>query len=121
MKARTRVAFALLVLLWGSAYLCYKVGLRELKPFTLVTYRLVFASLGMLAIVKYKGTRMPRDRRTWFGLAVIGVVGLAVPFLLVALAEQSVDSAVAAAILATEPLFTVLISHMLLTHDRLTR
>jgi drug/metabolite transporter (DMT)-like permease len=60
-------------------------------------------------------------RASWRQWAVLGIVGNAVPFWLVAWGETHVDSGIAAVAQSTVPLFTVLIGLRFLPHEPLTR
>ena len=51
---------------------------------------------------------------------MLGITNVAIPFFLISWGEQSIDSAVAAILDATVPLFTILIAHYLLRDDRMT-
>jgi drug/metabolite transporter (DMT)-like permease len=60
-------------------------------------------------------------RASWRQWAVLGVIGNAVPFWLVAWGETHVDSGIAAVAQSTVPLFTVLLGLRFLPHEPLTR
>jgi drug/metabolite transporter (DMT)-like permease len=51
---------------------------------------------------------------------LLGITNVAIPFFLISWGEQSIDSAVAAILDATVPLFTILIAHYLLHDDKMT-
>ena len=53
---------------------------------------------------------MPRSARMWTHITVAALFGNAVPYLLFAVAEQTVDSSTAGIINATTPLWTVLLA-----------
>jgi drug/metabolite transporter (DMT)-like permease len=62
----------------------------------------------------------PRNFKEWQPLLLLGIVNVAIPFFLISWGEQSIDSAVAAILDATVPLFTIVIAHFLLHDDRMT-
>jgi drug/metabolite transporter (DMT)-like permease len=120
MKPRHWLVFAFLGIIWSSSFLWIKLALREVGPATLVTYRMVFAALSATLIVLASRRPWPRDIRGWGALAVLGLANLALPNLLISWGEQTIDSAVAAILNATVPLFTTVIAHYWLHDDRMT-
>jgi drug/metabolite transporter (DMT)-like permease len=64
--------------------------------------------------------QLPRSPKDWTPLLVLGITNVAIPFFLISWGEQEIDSAVAAILDATVPLFTILIAHYLLHDDKMT-
>ena len=120
MKLKDWLAFLALGLAWGSSFLWIKIAVQEIGPFTLVALRLLFGVIGLLAIVVYNRPRWPGARRIWWVLVVLGLTNTAVPFVLISWGELFIDSAVAAVLNSTVPLFTMLIAHVFLSDDRIT-
>jgi drug/metabolite transporter (DMT)-like permease len=63
---------------------------------------------------------LPRDLKSWFPLLLLGIINVSVPFFLISWGEQSIDSAVAAILDATVPLFAIVMAHFLLHDDKIT-
>jgi drug/metabolite transporter (DMT)-like permease len=120
LKTKDWAAFIALSLAWGSSFLWIKIGLQELGPITLVALRLLFGILGLLVVVAYTRPKFPDTRRLWLALAVLGIINTALPFMLISWGQQFIDSAVAAILNSTVPLFTMLMAHWYLQDDRLT-
>lgn len=120
MKLKDWLAFLALGLAWGSSFLWIKIAIQEIGPFTLVALRLLFGVVGLLAVVAYSRPRWPGARRLWWVLVVLGLTNTAVPFVLISWGELFIDSAVAAVLNSTVPLFTMLIAHVFLSDDRMT-
>jgi drug/metabolite transporter (DMT)-like permease len=115
------VLFLLLGFFWGSSYLFIKVGVDAgLEPFTLVAIRVAIGLtlLGVIGVVSR--VRLPREPRTWAHLAVIGVLSVALPFLLITWAEQEVDSTLASVINGAIPLVVIVLAAAVLPDERLT-
>ncbi len=112
--------FVLLAAAWGSSYLFIKIGVESLPVFSLVTWRLVFGSALLLAAVAAMRVPLPRDPWIVGRLAVLSVINIVVPFGLITWAEQSIDSGLASILNATTPLFTLLLSVLILRGDRMT-
>jgi drug/metabolite transporter (DMT)-like permease len=51
---------------------------------------------------------------------ILGIVNVAIPFFLISWGEQAIDSAVAAILDATVPLFAIVIAHLALHDDKMT-
>jgi len=119
-KLRDWGAFSLLGLIWGSSFLWIKVAVQELGPFTLVGFRLLFGLLGLVVVVLARRPTFPRDLKTWLALATLGIFNTALPFVLISWGEKSIDSALAAILNGTVPLFTLVIAHWFLHDDRMT-
>jgi drug/metabolite transporter (DMT)-like permease len=115
------LVFGLLGFFWGSSYLFIKIGVvAGLQPFTLVMLRLVIGSVLLATVVLIARERLPRERRFYPHIAVVGFFGIALPFVLITHAEANVDSALAAVLTAPVPLFTIPIAALFLADERLT-
>lgn len=120
MKLKDWLAFLALGLAWGSSFLWIKIAVQEIGPFTLVALRLLFGIMGLIVVVALNRPRWPGTRRLWWVLVVLGLTNTAVPFVLISWGELFIDSAVAAVLNSTVPLFTMLIAHIFLSDDRIT-
>lgn len=97
-----------LALFWGASFLLIKLGLEALSPTQIALARIVLGALTLLAICAVRGLRIPGDRDLWRHIAVAAVFANALPWVLLAVGEQSVESGLAGALNATTPLWTVL-------------
>jgi drug/metabolite transporter (DMT)-like permease len=109
--------FILLSLIWGTTYLWVKLAVHEVGPFTLVIYRLLFAWIGLSAIIRLRRTGLP-PRRFWPALLALGFFNLAMPFFLVAWAEKTISSGMVAVLMSADPLFTFIMASFFLTGER---
>lgn len=119
-KLKDWIAFSLLGLAWGSSFLWIKIAVSEIGPFTLVAFRLLFGILGLIAVVTYNRPNWPASQRLWIVLVILGLTNTAIPFVLISWGETHIDSAVAAVLNSTVPLFTMVIAHVFLSDDRIT-
>lgn len=120
MKPKHWFVFIALGLIWSSSFLWIKIGVQEIGPMALVAFRMLFGAITAVAIGVYQKVEWPRDWKTWSIFAVLGPTSLAIPIFLISWGEQTIDSAVAAILNATVPLFTIIIAHFLLHDDRMT-
>ncbi|MEE8500087.1 MAG: DMT family transporter [Kiloniellales bacterium] len=117
------VDYLLLLLLsaiWGSSFLFIKLAVAAIPPMTLVAGRLGLAALALLLFLAATGRRLPRDWGIWRGFLVVAAIGNVVPFFLINWGEVTVDSSLAAILLATTPLATIVLAHAFTPDERLT-
>ncbi len=120
MKTKDWVLFLALGLIWGSSFLWIKIAIREVDAFTLVGWRLLFGTLGMMVVIALRRPAFPRSRSIWLGLALLGVINTALPFVLISWGQKTIDSAVASILNSTVPLFTLIIAHFALHDEPIT-
>jgi drug/metabolite transporter (DMT)-like permease len=114
---------ALLVLLgflWGIPYALNKVSLATIPPMTGVAVRVSLAAIALWIIVFMLKCKMPSRRDFIPRVFIQGLIGCLIPYTFIAFAQQSVDSALAAILNSTTPLFVCLISLAWTRHEPLT-
>jgi drug/metabolite transporter (DMT)-like permease len=104
------IALVVVWLVWGSTYLAMRVVVREMPPLAAAGARFTCAGtiMGLVALVVDRRRGWPR-RRQWLDYAAIGVLLLAVGNSLVMWAERTVPSGIAALIVATVPVWILLL------------
>jgi len=120
MKLRDWFAFIALGSIWGSSFLWIKIAVQEISPLMLVTLRLFIGVVGLGIIAIRTRPTFPRSRKLWLILLFLGFINTGIPYLMISWGELYIDSAVAAILNSTTPLFTMLIATIFLTDDRLT-
>lgn len=120
MKTKHWIVFITLGIIWSSSFLWIKIAVQEVGPITLVAYRVLFGLLFGLIVVFFQRAPWPRTVKIWFPILLLGIVNVAIPFFLISWGEQVIDSAVAAILDSTVPLFTIVIAHFLLHDDKMT-
>ncbi|WP_461012268.1 DMT family transporter [Streptomyces capparidis] len=99
-----------LALLWGSGFLWIKLALEGgLTPVQITVVRCALGAAVLYVLARAARQRLPRDRGTWARLVVAAFFCNALPFLLFAIGERTVDSGVAGVLNATTPLWSLLI------------
>lgn len=107
-KALVIAAFAALYIIWGSTYLGIAYAIRTIPVFIMAAGRFIIAGILLLSYCLLKGEKMPGLKS--FGL--IGVGGVLMLFVgngAVAWAEQYLPSGLVAIIVATVPLWFVVL------------
>jgi drug/metabolite transporter (DMT)-like permease len=112
--------FLILGFVWGSSYLWIKIGLGSLPPLTLIAGRLVLGGLFLAAVVALARQELPRKPMQYGHLLVMSVINIVLPFILITVGEQTIDSALAAILNATVPLFVIVMAPMFLPDERIT-
>ena len=117
-----RPVLLLLVLasIWSSSFAAIKIGVETLPPMTLAAFRITLAAIVLYGYARFYAMRIPRDRKYWVLVFLIGVFGNGLPFTLIGWGEQTIDSGLAAILMAVMPLTTVLLVHIFSSHERLT-
>ncbi len=106
-KPEVIAALLTLYLAWSSTYLTIRISLESFPPFFVAGSRYMLVGAGMYVYLRLKGVASP-TRQQWLSSLAIGAFLLLGGTGGVALAEQRVGSGVAALVLATTPLWTVL-------------
>lgn len=114
-------ALGLLALVWGCSFALIKVSLNALTPVQVASGRLLLGAAALLLVAASTRTPLPRGRRLWAHLAVVGALLNAVPFTLFAYGQQYVSSVLAGIINATTPLATLLVILLAFPEERPTR
>lgn len=110
---------ALLALIWGWSFLFIKVAVEGMTPAAVAASRIALGAIVMTSVLRARGTRVPaRSSGLWRHFFVLGVVGSALPFTLLAWGEQYVSSALTAVLNASTPLFAAGLAALML-HERL--
>jgi len=109
--------FLALGFMWGSSYLFIKIGVDTFGTFTLVAIRLLIGAATLWVAFRLNGTALPRKRRTYEHLLVMALINITIPFALITWAEQSVDSALAAILNSSVPLFVIVIAPLFLPDE----
>ncbi|MCB0119506.1 MAG: EamA family transporter [Anaerolineales bacterium] len=107
MKSKIWFALITLYIVWGSTYLGIKVAIETIPPFFQGALRFLISGLIILIWQKSSGQAMP-TRKQWFSTFIIGTLLLLGGNGLVSWAEQFIPSGIAALIIATVPLWLVI-------------
>ncbi|WP_430255876.1 DMT family transporter [Neorhizobium sp. DAR64872/K0K18] len=119
---KTSMATDLLLLLtlatlWGASYTLIKVGVETISPVTFIAVRTLVAGLILAAALRLRGLKLPTDRQTWKLFTVQACLNSAVPFTLIAWAEQTTDAGLATILSSTTPIFAFLLTALITRHE----
>jgi len=117
---KAKLVFLVLCAIWGSTWIFIKVGLEDLPPFTFAGIRFVIAASILIGYVVATRTPLPRSRRDWACIALVGVLAFSINYGLLFWGEQHVSSGLASVLQTTIPAFGLLIAHLHLPGERIT-
>ena len=113
-------AFLLLGSIWGSSFLWIKIAVGDVSPATLAAFRLLFGLIGLLTVAWLTRQRFTTLRSHWRAYLFMGFFNTAFPFIVINWAETRIDSALAAILNATTPLFAFIIAHFWQADEKIT-
>ena len=113
--------FVLLALMWGCSFWWIKLGLTFLAPTQVAFGRTVLGAAALAVILVSSRGRLPRSRRTWRDLLVVGLLMNAIPATLFAYGETQVSSVLAGIINASTPLATLTVVLLAYREEEVTR
>lgn len=101
-------AFAIVYVIWGSTYLGIRFAIETLPPFTMAGLRFLTAGVLLFSFATWRHGSWP-GLRAWRTAAIVGTLLLVSGNGLLSWSELYVPSGVAALIVATVPLFMVVL------------
>lgn len=114
------VLLFLISAIWGSSFLFIKIGVTDLPAVPFTTLRLALGAAVMLALAWYTREKVFGIGLPWPTIWFSGLLGNALPFVLIGWGEERIDSGLAAILMAVAPLATVVLAHIYTHDDRLT-
>ena len=113
-----------LVLLAGTAYgssvVISRMGLSEIPPLSLAALRLGFATILFIPTLIILKKELPRNHSTLRDIIISGIATTAVPLTAFITALAFISSGVHTVFISLIPLFTAVIAHRWLAHERLS-
>jgi drug/metabolite transporter (DMT)-like permease len=109
-----------LATLWGASYTFLRVGVATIPPVTLIACRTLIAGVLLLAIMRWRGVRMPVDAATWRRFLFQACLNSVIPWTMVAWGSQALDAGVATILNSTAPIFTFFLTLAITRHEAVT-
>lgn len=119
--AKRLLLMLILTLMWAPSFLFIKLAIADLPPMTVVSLRVSIAAVLLSSVMLWQGTRFPKEIQFWVRIGIMAVFSSLVPFCLFCYAEQSIDSALAAVMNGTTPMFTAVLAQLFVASDAMNR
>jgi drug/metabolite transporter (DMT)-like permease len=105
-EAKTNDVLLLLLLgaIWGSSFFNIKIATFSFEPYTLALIRVIFATLFLVLFSIFYKIKINAFSKKWKIYALIGLCNIAIPFSLIAVGTNKVDSYLAAILMITTTL-----------------
>ena len=123
------VWFWVLTGLWSISFPLTRLAVQMTEPEkglpveVVVSGRMTIGAIVLLVATFMAGHRFPplNDYRRWGVMALLGLIGMTLPFWLFTFAQKSIDSSLAALYTATAPLFVAVMAHFAFQDEKITR
>ena len=109
-----------LVAMWGTSFMMNEIALTGFPPASIVAGRLVIGAVILGAVALVRGATLPRSPRVWAGFVALALLGNCIPFYLITSGQKAIDSAITGILIATMPLATLFLAHVMLPGERAT-
>ncbi|HEY0785075.1 MAG TPA: EamA family transporter [Acidobacteriaceae bacterium] len=107
-KGALGIAFFAIYILWGTTFLAIRVAVEELPPLFAAGSRFLTAGVLLYGFMRLRGTPAP-EKTEWRSLGLIALLMFVIDYGALFWAEKYVPSGMAAVLMATMPLTTVVL------------
>lgn len=123
MQTMTLRHWAVLLLtatLLGGSFAQINIAVQTLHPLSVAAARAALAAPLAWGFLRFSGARLPAVGGAWFPLAVVGLLGAAIPFAAIAWGQERITSGLGGILFGTIPVLSVLLAPMLTGDERFT-
>jgi drug/metabolite transporter (DMT)-like permease len=110
----------LLGLIWGSSFFNIKIATYSYEPFTLALVRVIFASIPLIILCRYRKIKIEAFTKRWKPYALIGLCNITIPFVLIAIGTSKINSYLAAMLMSTTPLSGSILAHFFTRDEKIS-
>ncbi len=121
-QAKATDIFLLLLLgaIWGSSFFNIKIATYSYEPYTLALIRVVLSTVPMLAVSSFYKIKIQAFSKYWKIYALVGLCNLTIPFSLIAIGTNKIDSYLAAMLMSTTPITGSILAHFFIKDEKIT-
>ena len=121
-EAKATDIFLLLFLgaIWGSSFFNIKIATYSYEPYTLALIRVILATVPMLAVSSFYKIKIQAFSENWKIYALVGLCNLTIPFSLIAIGTNKIDSYLAAMLMSTTPITGSILAHFFIKDEKIT-
>ena len=121
-QAKASDIFLLLLLgaIWGSSFFNIKIATYSYEPYTLALIRVILATVTMLAVSYVYKIKIYAFSKNWGTYALVGLCNITIPFSLIAIGTNKIDSYLAAMLMSTTPITGSILAHFFIKDEKIT-
>ncbi len=119
-KTQDVTLLVLLGAIWGSSFFNIKIAAQSFEPYTLALIRVFFSALFLLVFSFFYKIRINAFSNDWKIYALVGLCNIAIPFSLIAVGINKVESYLAAILMSTTPLTGSILAHIFTKNEKIT-
>lgn len=119
MTLRDWLLLLFLSMLWGGSFFFVAVAVRDLPPLTVVICRTSFAALALALVLWIRRDAPPLTRPVIVAFLTMGLLNNVIPFSLLFWGQTSIPSGLASILIATMPIFSIVVAHFALADERM--
>jgi len=121
-QAKISDIFLLLLLgaIWGSSFFNIKIATYSYEPYTLALIRVILATVTMLAVSFIYKIKIYAFSKNWKIYALVGLCNITIPFSLIAIGTNKIDSYLAAMLMSTTPITGSILAHFFTKNEKIT-
>jgi drug/metabolite transporter (DMT)-like permease len=120
LSGRNLAMYVGLCAVWGTTWLVIKIGLEDLPPLWFGGIRMALACV-LIAPFAFARSARKGARASWRPILWSGILQIGINYACVFVAEQWIESGLAAVLFATFPIFIGLFAHFMLPDEPVTR
>ena len=109
----------ILALVWATAFFNIKIATYSFGPITIAFLRILFGSIPVILLCLFKKIKIEAFSKDWYWFAAIGLINLVIPFFLIAYGVKSVQSNLAAILMASTPLSATILAHIFIKNEKI--
>ncbi len=111
LKIKIFISFAAIYVIWGTTYLAIRFAIETIHPMFMMGCRFLLAGTVLFVWARFRGQAVPRLKQ-WKTAAAVGALLFLGGYGALAWSQQVLPSGVAALIVATAPVWMILLSHI---------
>jgi len=121
-QAKASDIFLLLLLgaIWGSSFFNIKIATYSYEPYTLALIRVILATITMLIVSFLYKIKIYAFSKSWKIYALVGLCNITIPFSLIAIGTNKIDSYLAAMLMSTTPITGSILAHFFTKNEKIT-
>ena len=117
------ILLSVLGIIWGSSFLAIKIALISFQPLQVSSLRIIIGFLTLITflVLLRKGTLYrAKNQNYWITCLGVALFSNAIPFTLLAIAQEHLSSVFVGLCMATIPLVILFLTHLITTNEQIS-